>query len=70
MKTISFTAKINAYQTFDIQVTDEQYNKLKEHDFISGESLANYIEDNLIQDVEWGEIEAEGLESVSIYDIK
>ncbi len=70
MKKVFFTARVIAHQTFEIDVTDEQYNELLKADSISGEKLAEYIEDNLLEnDIEWGVIEdAQGLQSVSIYD--
>ena len=66
MKRVLFTAKVNAYQTFEIEVDDNEYEQLLYADSISGQNLADYIENNLSQKIEWHEIEAEGLESVSI----
>ena len=68
MKRVYITAKVNAYQTLDILVTDEQYEELKNASNISGESFAEYIEDNF-SDINYDIIEGEGLESASIYDV-
>ena len=70
MKRVYITAKVNAYQTLDILVTDEQYEELKNASNISGESFAEYIEDNFSDsDINYDIIEGEGLESASIYDV-
>ena len=72
MKKVFFTARVTAHQTFEIDVTEEQYEQLLKEDAVSGEKLAEYIENNLSEnDIGWGEIEnAAGLQCVSIYDVK
>jgi hypothetical protein len=70
MKKVSITAKVIAYQTLQIFVNDEQYEKLKNANAISGEALAECIEDDFLDsDIYYGYIESEGLESASIDDL-
>lgn len=72
MKKVFFTARVTAHQTFEIDVTEEQYEQILKEDAVSGEKLAEYIENNLYgNDIEWGHIEdAQGIESASIYDVE
>ena len=72
MKKVFFTARVIAHQTFEIDVTNEQYEELLKADNISGEKLAEYIENNLHNNnTEWGCIEdAQGIESASIYNVE
>lgn len=70
MKKVSITAKVIAYQTLQIFVNDEQYEKLKNANAISGEALVECIEDDFLDsDIYYGYIESEGLESASIDDL-
>lgn len=69
MKKVFFTSKVMAHQKFVIDVSDQQYQELLKWDAVSGEKLAEYIEDNLLEnEIDWGVLEdAEGIESAWIY---